>query len=296
MKPSGASRNNRGGRSVGSSCCSRRARAVDLAAPPNVLLWQPPSETLALWDPESSPAVARTSKTAKLRRPDVSTLTVRPLQEDDWPTIEQLFGPNGACGGCWCMWWRVPQGGKLWDRMKGTKNRDAFRKLVEDGEVHAVIAFRGEEPVGWCSFGPRRSYPRLERVRALRRDWPEDTWSILCFYIPTAWRRRGVARLLLKAATARAFKLGAREIEGYPVVTSDSTGMMPAAFAWTGVPALFEAAGYKALHNQDGRRRVFVKAPARSASKSGAGRRPGGPPGARRSGGSLERHDAESAR
>jgi GNAT superfamily N-acetyltransferase len=166
------------------------------------------------------------------------------------------------------MWWRVPQGGKLWDRMKGKQNRAAFRKLVESGEVHGVLAFSRLTPVGWCSFGPRRSHPRLERVRALRRNSPEGTWSILCFYIPTSWRRRGVARLLLKEATACAFNLGAREVEGYPVVASESTGLMPAAFAWTGVPALFEAAGYKRARDQDEHGRVFIKAAPRSASKS----------------------------
>jgi hypothetical protein len=157
--------------------------------------------------------VARTSKADKLNRPEAPTLTARLLRDDDWPTIKELFGPNGACGGCWCMWWRVPQGGKLWDGMKGKNNRAAFQKLVESGEVHGVLAFSGLKPVGWCSFGPRCSHPRLERVRALRRDSPERTWSILCFYIPSAWRRRGVARLLLKEATARAFHLGAREVE-----------------------------------------------------------------------------------
>jgi GNAT superfamily N-acetyltransferase len=170
------------------------------------------------------------------------------------------------------MWWRVPQGGKLWARMKGERNRDAFRNLLESGEVHGVMAFRGEDPVGWCSFGPRLSHPRLERVRALRRDWSKETWSILCFYIPPSWRRRGVARLLLKEATDRAFELGAHEVEGYPVVASDPSESMPAAFAWTGVPALFQAAGYKKLPGQEGRRRVFIKSAARSASKSGGSR------------------------
>jgi GNAT superfamily N-acetyltransferase len=202
-----------------------------------------------------------------------STLIVRPLRENDWPAIEKLFGPNGACGGCWCMWWRVPQGGKLWERMKGKKNRAAFRGLVESRDVHGVLAFSGGAPVGWCSFGPRRSYPRLERVRALRRNWAEGTWSILCFYISPASRGRGVARLLLKAATDRAFELGAREVEGYPVVAGELAARMPAAFAWTGVPALFDSAGYKKLPGQDGRRRIFLRTARRPATKSGGSRK-----------------------
>jgi hypothetical protein len=127
-----------------------------------------------------SKVLARTKKAAKTERPDAAKLTVRLLRDDDWPVIQTLFGPNGACGGCWCMWWRVPHGGKLWTEMKGKKNRTAFRKLLEDGEVHGVLAFSGDQPVGWCSFGPRRSHVRLETVRALKRDWTERTWSILC--------------------------------------------------------------------------------------------------------------------
>jgi hypothetical protein len=30
-------------------------------------------------------------------------LTVRDL----WPALEDLFGKNGAVGGCWCMYWRI---------------------------------------------------------------------------------------------------------------------------------------------------------------------------------------------
>ena len=61
--------------------------------------------------------------------------TTRPLTRDDWPVIEALFGANGACGGCWCMWWRVPMGGKAWDAAKGSPNREAFRSLVQSGRA-----------------------------------------------------------------------------------------------------------------------------------------------------------------
>jgi hypothetical protein len=30
-------------------------------------------------------------------------LTIRPLTPDLWPALEDLFGENGAAGGCWCM-------------------------------------------------------------------------------------------------------------------------------------------------------------------------------------------------
>src|ERR1700732_3862279 len=34
-------------------------------------------------------------------------LSVYPLTPDHWDDFEVLFGPRGACAGCWCMWWRL---------------------------------------------------------------------------------------------------------------------------------------------------------------------------------------------
>jgi GNAT superfamily N-acetyltransferase len=148
-------------------------------------------------------------------------------------------------------------GGKTWEESKGPKNRDRFRRLVLAGNVHGILAFAGEEPVGWCCFGPRESFPRLERVRALKSERSSESWSIVCFYIPARWRGRGVATRLLDAATARAFELGARRIEGYPVVPKQPT-RVPAAFAWTGVPALFAKARYRELVRADASRPIYV--------------------------------------
>jgi GNAT superfamily N-acetyltransferase len=193
----------------------------------------------------------------KPKKEQGANLTVRTLQTDDWPTIVQLFGEKGACGGCWCMWPRVPRGGKLWQECKGKPNRDNFRRLIRADRVHGVLAFAGAEPVGWCSFGPRQDFPRLETVRALKRQSTDETWSIVCFYILPRWRGRGVATRLLEAATVRAFALGAREVEGYPVVPR--TDRMPGVFAWTGVPALFERQGYSELDRPEASRPIFIQ-------------------------------------
>jgi len=185
-------------------------------------------------------------------------VTVRSITNSDWPNIEALFGAKGTCGGCWSMWPRLPRGGKLWEESKGEKNRRSFRRFVQSGKVHAVMAFEADVPIGWCSFGPRSTFPRLERVRALQRDWKDDTWSIVCFYIHPKWRKKGVAARLLHAATMQAFASGAREIEGYPVVPN-SEGQVPAAFAWTGIPAMFESAGYTELTSSKAPRPIFIR-------------------------------------
>lgn len=199
-------------------------------------------------------------------------ISIRPLEPDDWHLIESLFGAKGACGGCWCMWWRVPRGGRLWEQVKGEPNRRSFKDLVERGEVHGMLALHGDEPVGWCCFGPRRTFPRLETVKALRRDWSDDTWSITCFYMPARWRKHGIASRLLAAATERAFALGAIEVEGYPVVPRSPDSQLPGAFAWTGVPVMFEREDYHASINEGSSRPIMLKS--RATPSSAASSRP----------------------
>ena len=138
------------------------------------------------------------------------------------------------------MYWRLPKGGKLWEENKGAKNKRAFRRLITQGEVYGCLAFDGDEPVGWCCVGPRRDFPRLERTKALATEWRDTTWSVVCFYIRSGWRRRGVATVLLKQAIAVAKDGGAAELEGYPVRANDPAKGIPAAFAWTGVEPLFQ--------------------------------------------------------
>lgn len=58
--------------------------------------------------------------------------------------------------------WRTELGEK-WDEVKGDRVKRRFRKLVHNGEARGVLAFVDDEPVGWCSFGPRVSFAKLNR-------------------------------------------------------------------------------------------------------------------------------------
>lgn len=185
---------------------------------------------------------------------DGAALSVRPLTPDDWPTIERLFGPRGACAGCWCMFWRLR--GKAWTTGRGAGHRAAFRKLVRDGGVHGVLAFAGDEPVGWCNLGPRTDFPRLEASRVLATGAPAGTWGVTCFFVPPAWRGHGVASTLLARATELARERGALRLEGYPV-RPGRNGRIAAAFAWTGVPRIFEAAKFRAAEGPSAARPIF---------------------------------------
>lgn len=173
-----------------------------------------------------------------------ANVVTRALKRSDWPHVEALFGERGACGGCWCMWWRV-QGGKAWEASKGEPNRVAFKALVQGDLASGVLAFVDQEVAGWCAVGPRADFPRLDRSR-LHREWSSGTWSLNCLYVPARWRGKGVAQALVVAAIEHARAHGATEIEAYPQ-SLEPGERQAAAFVWTGVPGLFEPHGFRRI-------------------------------------------------
>ena len=170
-------------------------------------------------------------------------LVVRDLSPALWPALEALFGPRGACGGCWCMFWRLEKG-ERWDELKGARAKRRFKRLVSAGKALGAIAFAGKEPVGWIAFGPRRDFPRLDRARTLACDDANDVWSLPCFFIKAGWRDQGVAAALLGHALKSLKKRGAKLAEGYPVNLKPGQ-RLPNAFVWTGTRSLFHRAGFQ---------------------------------------------------
>ena len=168
-------------------------------------------------------------------------LECRPLTDGCWGDFEELFGKNGACGGCWCMVWRLPR--KQFDSQKGDGNRNAMKALVQSGEVPGLLGYADGRSVGWSAIAPRERYPALGRSRVLKPVDDRPCWSVSCLFVSRAYRKRGVATQLLGAACAHAKVMGASLVEGYPVEPKGDKPV-PAVFAWTGIPKAFASAGF----------------------------------------------------
>jgi len=178
----------------------------------------------------------------------------RPLVPRDWNNLEQLFGKRGASGGCWCMWWRQTQA--EFDRLHGEPNRLEFKSLVESGTVPGVLAYRDNEPAGWCAIQPRESYSRLERSKILARVDDQPVWSVTCFYIGKQYRRKGLVRGLLDAAIDWAISNGAHIIESYPFDTQQ--GIRSSA-AYMGVVPVYLENGFAEVMRRSPRRPIMRK-------------------------------------
>ena len=177
-------------------------------------------------------------------------ITTRDLAPGLWPAVEVLFGATGACGGCWCQAWRFERGEK-WSAIKGACAKERLRSGILAGTVYGILAFDGEMPVGWCTFGPRLSFPRLALARTLRCDDAERAWSIPCFFVARGYRGKGVATALLDHALKTMARSGVEIVEGYPTKPDDS-GRYIASFAWTGTRSLFAKAGFVVVGNPGG--------------------------------------------
>lgn len=154
------------------------------------------------------------------------------------------------------MWWRIERG-ERWPEVKGAAARRRMRALVRAGRAHGILAFADGEPVGWCAYERRVHLPRLYRAPSLACDDAGKVWSLPCFFVKPGWRGKGVAGGLLRAAMRQLRRRGARVAEGYPVKPPRPEERMPAAFAWTGTPGLFRAAGFlRADRRPRGRQRV----------------------------------------
>jgi GNAT superfamily N-acetyltransferase len=170
----------------------------------------------------------------------MTSFTFRPLTPDRFTDLEELFGPKGACAGCWCMYWRLTRA--EWTSGQGEGNRRALRRIVRAGKETGILAYAGGRAVGWCAVTPRGELSSLERSRILKPVDDRPVWSITCFFVARAFRRRGLTVKLMRAAAAHARSRGARILEGYPV--EPRTGSMPDVFAFTGLASAFRRAGF----------------------------------------------------
>ncbi len=167
---------------------------------------------------------------------------VVPLTPGRWKDFEKLFGPRGACAGCWCM--EPRQTRSEWEQCKGEPNRRRMKRLVEKGKrPPGLLAYLGREPVGWISVEPREVFSKLARSRVLAPVDDEPVWSIVCFFVDRRYRRRGLSVALIEGAVDYARKKGARIIEGYPVEPKKKS--MPPVFAFTGLAAAYRRARFQ---------------------------------------------------
>ena len=174
-------------------------------------------------------------------------VVVHPLAPGRWPDLETIFEARGCsvARGCWCMYYRV-SGKESGDTRPGDERRArskaALKSLAKADPPPGLIGYRGDVPVGWVSLGPREDFARLARSPTMKAVDDQPVWSVVCFVVPSEYRKQGVARELLDGAVRWARMRGVRLLEAYPV---DKSHAAACDAPWFGSKDMFDEAGFE---------------------------------------------------
>ncbi len=190
----------------------------------------------------------------KMKKPPlvIESLEVRPLTLEHWDDFVQLFGPNGACAGCWCMWYRMMD--KEFKKTGKQGHLDGMRTLVHNGQEPGLILYANGTPAGWVTVAPRDQYIRLSTSKILAPVDDQEVWSIPCFFIHRNFRRAGLMEKLIRAAVEYARENGARIVEAYPVETLEKMSYLS---VYTGLASTFSRCGFTEVARRSEKRPIM---------------------------------------
>jgi GNAT superfamily N-acetyltransferase len=174
----------------------------------------------------------------------VAGFAIRPLTEERWDALAELFREGGDPRWCWCQYWRLRS--KDFSAAKVPQLRERLHDQVTSARPPGLVAVDGDRAVGWVSLGPRSDFERVERSRVIPRVDDRPVWSIVCFAVSASARGQGVARALLEGAIDHARERGAEALEAYPVAIDEGEPIHPDA-AFTGALPMFERAGFRVV-------------------------------------------------
>jgi ribosomal protein S18 acetylase RimI-like enzyme len=152
----------------------------------------------------------------------------------------RAFTDNPRWAGCYCYYPLHDPAVIRWHDRSGADNRGAVQAAVAAGQARGVLAYRGDQVVGWCSAGPWSQYPMLRDVPT-----PPDAdrlGVVFCFVVAPDARGQGVATALLDAACASLQRQGLAAVMARPL--ADAQGD---AANHLGPLALYRKAGFSVV-------------------------------------------------
>jgi GNAT superfamily N-acetyltransferase len=155
-----------------------------------------------------------------------------PANEASWEDLQTVFGTRGQASRCQCQRYKL-RWRESFRSFPAEERAHRLRQQTdcghpESGTTSGLVAYLEDEPVGWCAVEPRTAYEGL--VRNNRVPWEgrtedktdDSVWAVTCVFTRAGFRKRGISRVLVRAAVDFARERGARAIEGYPMTTKNA--------------------------------------------------------------------------
>ncbi|MBW9208648.1 GNAT family N-acetyltransferase [Mumia sp. zg.B21] len=191
-------------------------------------------------------------------------IEVRPATS--FEDVATMVGPKRPDANvCWCLSYRLTTS-KENQALAGPARGERMRDLVKEDPPPGVLAYDGDEVVGWAGV-----HPRADTSFAGNRRIPHvddlDVWSLWCVRVRPGHRGQGIVRPLIEGAVDFARDHGAPAVEAYPV--DNGGAKVDLTMAYVGTLAMFEGAGFTKAADTDsvlnGFPRVLVRRDLRSS-------------------------------
>ena len=168
------------------------------------------------------------------------SITVTPATIARFDDVATMLGPkNPDSSVCWCLSHRLDS--KTNRELVGPARGEYVKKLCRRTVAPGVLAYDGDEVVGWAAVAPRAELP-FERSTKIPHVDDLPVWSVWCIRVRRGHRGKGISQHLLEGAVAYARTKGAPAVEGYPV---DNQGAkVDLTMAYVGTRTQFERAGF----------------------------------------------------
>ena len=115
------------------------------------------------------------------------TIDVRPASSFD--DVATMLGPKRPDANvCWCLSYRIPSKEHL--ALQGPARGERVRELVQEDPPPGVLAYDGDEVVGWAAVHPRAD-TSFARNRKIPRVDDLDVWSLWCVRVRPGHRGTG---------------------------------------------------------------------------------------------------------
>ena len=172
---------------------------------------------------------------------------VRPATHARFDDVATMLGPKKPTSNvCWCLSHRLDS--RTNKELAGPARRDHVEKLTRRKVAPGVLAYDGDEVVGWAAVAPRADLP-FDRSRLIPHVDDLPVWSLWCVRVRPGHRGHGIAPLLVSGAADYARAKGAPAVEGYPV---DNKGeKVDLTMAFVGTRSWFEQAGFTKASDTD---------------------------------------------
>jgi GNAT superfamily N-acetyltransferase len=162
-------------------------------------------------------------------------MLIKPLTLDVWGDFYALMNSDSQCAECWCLNHREKSGCPT-----GIRAHDRMKALTGQDKVGGLLAYDGNECVGWISIDPLAELIGHDCQSSAKAS----DWAIHCLFIRETHRGRGLSGQLISAAIDYAKSRGAKICSAFPIPEINQHRFPPNEAEFSGRFATYSRLGF----------------------------------------------------